>query len=135
MDWHDPDCRRIDPVPFDGKLWTCQACGTIGPLEFSIDDPQEPIISTASHEETHHKEAIRPLSWPSCVDYLTDAPDEIIGNALQEVQASQGMVCSGITHQAATVSDAYGREVSFEAFQLHLDLTSQARSNKWNIPN
>jgi hypothetical protein len=113
MDWHDPDCRRIDPIPFDDKLWTCQACGTIGPLEFSIDEPVEATTSSANREETHTKEAIRPLSWPSCVDYLTESPDENIGRLLQQVQVCQDMVCSGITHQAATVSDAYGREVSF----------------------
>ncbi|EYB28739.1 hypothetical protein SNK04_005230 [Fusarium graminearum] len=111
MDWHDPDCRRIDPIPFDDKLWTCQACGTIGPLEFSIDEPAEAVTSSAHHEETHSKEEIKPLSWPSCVDYITDAPSEDIGRVLQQIQASQGMVCSGITHQAATVSDAYGREI------------------------
>ncbi|GKU01990.1 heterokaryon incompatibility protein het-6 [Fusarium langsethiae] len=111
MDWHDPECRRIDPIPFDDKLWTCQACGTIGPLEFSIEESVETVTSSAHHEETHPKEALRPLSWPSCVGYLTDAPSEDIGRVLQQVQASQGMVCSGITHQAATVSDAYGREI------------------------
>ncbi|KAM0307422.1 hypothetical protein ACHAPM_000137 [Fusarium culmorum] len=111
MDWHDPDCRRIDPIPFDDKLWTCQACGTIGLLEFSIDEPAEAVTSSAHHEETHSKEEIKPLSWPSCVDYITDAPSEDIGRVLQQIQASQGMVCSGITHQAATVSDAYGREI------------------------
>ncbi|CEI61042.1 hypothetical protein FVEN_g11402 [Fusarium venenatum] len=111
MDWHDPDCRRIDPIPFDDKLWTCQACGTIGPLEFPIEEPVETTTSSANHEERHQYEAIRPLSWPSCVGYLTDALDEHVGRALQQVQVSQDMVCSGITHQAATVSDAYGREI------------------------
>lgn len=114
MDWHDPDCRRIDPIPFDDKLWTCQACGTIGPLEFMVEDPAEAAPPTVYKEEEHPLEAIGLLSWPSCVHYLTGPPDESIGNTLQKVQASQGMVCTGIAHQAATVSDAYGREVSLE---------------------
>ncbi|RGP78663.1 hypothetical protein FLONG3_3200 [Fusarium longipes] len=112
MDWHDPDCRRIDPIPFYDKLWTCQACGTIGPLDFPVDDPAGAVTSSGNREETRAEVAIRPISWPSCVDYLTDTPSDDIRNALHEVQANQGMVCSGVTHQAATVSDAYGREQS-----------------------
>ncbi|KAF4968359.1 hypothetical protein FSARC_4305 [Fusarium sarcochroum] len=108
MDWHDPDCRRIDPVPFDDKLWTCQACGTIGPLDFSAE---ETAIESTQQQPDQNLTTIKPLSWPACVDYATISQNEDTAKALSWVKERHQKIDTGITYQVARVSDAYGREL------------------------
>jgi hypothetical protein len=112
MEWHDPDCRRMDPIPFDNDLWTCQACGTVGPLRFFADSIGECAIpEPASYDDTH-KESIKRLSWPECVEYSQESFSQDIEKALCLVKANYPKVATGVTYRVGEVSDAYGREVS-----------------------
>ncbi|ENH70979.1 hypothetical protein FOC1_g10008350 [Fusarium oxysporum f. sp. cubense race 1] len=113
MEWHDPDCRRMDPVPFDNDLWTCQACGTVGPLTFFADSIGECATpEPASYDDTH-KESIKRLSWPECVEYSQESFSQDIEKALCLVKANYPKVATGVTYRVGEVSDAYGRERIF----------------------
>ncbi|EXK98284.1 hypothetical protein FOQG_01251 [Fusarium oxysporum f. sp. raphani 54005] len=111
MEWHDPDCRRMDPVPFDNDLWTCQACGTVGPLRFFADSIGECATpEPASYDDTH-KESIKRLSWPECVEYSQESFSQDLEKALCLVKANYPKVATGVTYRVGEVSDAYGREI------------------------
>ncbi|KAF5581290.1 heterokaryon incompatibility het-6 [Fusarium pseudoanthophilum] len=111
MEWHDPDCRRMDPVPFDNDLWTCQACGTVGPLRFFADSLGECATPESASNQDTHKESIKRLSWPECVEYSQEPFSQDIEKALSLVKANYPKVATGITYRVGEVSDAYGREI------------------------
>ncbi|KAG5751436.1 hypothetical protein H9Q72_001024 [Fusarium xylarioides] len=111
MEWHDPDCRRMDPVPFDNDLWTCQACGTVGPLRFFADSLGECATPEPASNQDTHKESIKRLSWPECVEYSQESFSQDIEKALCLVKANYPKVATGITYRVGEVSDAYGREI------------------------
>ncbi|KAF4952538.1 hypothetical protein FGADI_6609 [Fusarium gaditjirri] len=112
MEWHDPDCRRMDPVPFDNDLWACQACGTVGPLRFFADSNggESATPEPVSNDDTH-TESIKRLSWPECVEFSHESFSQYIEKALCLVKANHPKVVTGITYRVGQVSDAYGREI------------------------
>ncbi|KAH7169060.1 heterokaryon incompatibility protein-domain-containing protein [Fusarium sp. MPI-SDFR-AT-0072] len=111
MEWHDTDCRRMDPVPFDNDLWTCQACGTVGPLRFFADSIGECATPEPASNDDTHKESIKRLSWPECVEYSQESFSQDIEEALCLVKANHPKVATGVTYRVGEVSDAYGREI------------------------
>ncbi|EWG39658.1 hypothetical protein FVEG_15053 [Fusarium verticillioides 7600] len=111
MEWHDPDCRRMDPVPFDNDLWACQACGTVGPLRFFADSLGECATPEPASNKDAHKESIQRLSWPECVEYSQEPFGQDVEKTLCLVKANYPKVATGITYQVGEVSDAYGREI------------------------
>ncbi|KAF5246729.1 hypothetical protein FANTH_6799 [Fusarium anthophilum] len=111
MEWHDPNCRRMDPVPFDNDLWTCQACGTVGPLRFLADSLGECATPEPASNQDTHKESIKRLSWPECVKYSQETFSQDIEKTLCLVKANYPKVATGVTYRVGQVSDAYGREL------------------------
>ncbi|KAL9567147.1 hypothetical protein ACKAV7_008916 [Fusarium commune] len=111
MEWHDIDCRRMDPVPFNNDLWTCQACGTVGPLRFFADSIGECATPEPASNDDTHKESIKRLSWPECVEYSQESFSQDIEEALCLVKANHPKVATGVTYRVGEVSDAYGREI------------------------
>ncbi|KAI1050150.1 hypothetical protein LB506_001321 [Fusarium annulatum] len=111
MEWHDPNCRRMDPVPFDNDLWTCQACGTVGPLRFFPDSLGECATPEPASNQDTQKEPIKRLSWPECAEYSQGSFSQDIEKALCLVKANYPKVATGVTYRVGEVSDAYGREI------------------------
>ncbi|KAF5549583.1 heterokaryon incompatibility het-6 [Fusarium mexicanum] len=111
MEWHDPDCRRMDPVPFDNNLWTCQACGTVGSLRFLADSLGECATPEPASNQDTHKESIKRLSWPAGVEYSQEPFSQDMKKTLCLVKANYPKVATGVTYRVGQVSDAYGREL------------------------